>query len=380
MEFITLTQSLGFKTPYYGTNHLLAGKTYYTFSHFAKQLTARGVGRIVDGTTFDVTHLTPDNLTTAGTFKNTLLYFSGGLGDAVSLSLVLPKIENAYGINFDICCDVMKWDSIFKPMGMRGKHTPYPPDVETLSRYDAVLTDVTDFYDKRKGLTISPIDHLCQGFKLDSDLPEPEFEIKEKTQEKMALPPSESLRVGMNFDSNGAVKSYPEALQIALVEAIQTLGCDVHILGSKKYQNGMVDKAEVYDFRGKTTIAELAALLFQMDFFVGVDSFIVHLANVLKVSSLVLLSTTVDSYFTGYRHIDTLSSNRDCAPCFAVFNDCPKGNPECLAFFHPNIAPAAIAARAAQGLSKSPAGKASSIEQALSLRMPTNEFVPPRRD
>ncbi|MBN1832750.1 MAG: hypothetical protein JW896_11635 [Deltaproteobacteria bacterium] len=342
MDLVSITETVNFKNPIYGEGVLTEGRTYYTYSQFARETARRGLGRIIEKNGLAVTHFRPSHLSGPESIKKILLMFAGGLGDAVTIGTVLPEVMRKHSIAFDICGDRIKWDAIFKPMGLDAEYVPYPPDMETLSHYDAVLTDVSEFFHSNDGLKSSPIIQLCRGLGVNSQDLMPSYQIPEDMRNRLTLFPADRVRIGVNFDSNGLVKSYPERLQRILLQGLRRVGFDVYVLGVRRDQQERYDSGGIQDLRSKTTIPELSAILRHMDIVLGVDSFIIHLANLLGVSTTVLLSTTTPAYFEWHEHITCLASMLGCAPCFEVFNECPRGYPECHAFYHESIRPEII--------------------------------------
>jgi ADP-heptose:LPS heptosyltransferase len=161
-------------------------------------------------------------------------------------------------------------------------------------------------------------------------------------RKRSRLPDSGSIRIGLHFDSNGLVKSYPDSLQGPLLRTFLDSGLELNILGTRR---GSADHSNVkglQDLRGKTGIVHSAALLEQMDAVVGVDSFVVHLAHLLGIPSVVLLSTTAPAYFEWHDRIACMTSRLECSPCLEFLDTCPVGHSECRAFFHESIAPHVI--------------------------------------
>lgn len=341
MQFIEVSQDVHFHNAVLGEGDLVNGKIYYTFGQFARETASRGLARIVDGGGWEIVHFKPCHLLMKGPRK-ILIFFSGGLGDAVTASIVLPQAGDRHGLSLDVCCAGNKWGQIFKPMGMKGQYVSYPPDLETLSGYEAVLTDLTEFYPSGDGLRTSPVVELMKGFHLDESLPEPQYEIPDEVRKRWRLEDSGRPRVGVNFDSHGLVKSYPEHLQGRLVEMFLNSGLGVFLLGSRNGNRDHFQATGAQDLRSRTTIVELAALIEQMDLVLGVDSFIVHLSNILSRPTLVLLSTTSPASFSWHRFVTGISSPLECSPCFALFDRCPKGYPGCRAFEDEHIAPGKI--------------------------------------
>jgi ADP-heptose:LPS heptosyltransferase len=159
----------------------------------------------------------------------------------------------------------------------------------------------------------------------------------------MLLPATGRKRIGLNLASNGLVKSYPLKLYEALFDSLRALDLDLYFFGNKREQIDLSRTADLSDWRGRTTVPELAALLAQMDLVLGVDSFVVHLADLLGKTALVLLATTAPSYFARHRHISCLASGLDCSPCFAFADHCPRNHATCRAFEQPGIRPEVIA-------------------------------------
>lgn len=329
----------------YGEGSLARGKTYYTFGQFARESVRRGIAAFVEKGVPDIVPFTPSHLLNEKRPKRILLLFAGGLGDAVTLGMVLPMVMRKYELSFDICCDRLKWEGVFRPMGMGGSRIPFPPDLETLSPYEAVLSDILQFYPSKDGLRHSPVTQLLQGFGLCDEPVTARYEIPHELRERTRLGPPRATRVGVNLDSHGHVKSYPPSLEEGLVRALRDSGMEVFLFGSRNSRDRIPGCDGVYDLRGKTTIQELAAFLEQMQLVLGVDSFIVHLSHLLEKPALLLLSTTSPASFSWHRHISCVSSGLDCSPCFALFDLCPKGHPECKAFWHESMSPEAIVKR-----------------------------------
>jgi hypothetical protein len=337
MDFIYITDTINFKNPVFGEGTLVKDKIYYAYTQFAQETERSGIGQMIQNKNSDIIHFEPHHLNLKERFKKILFMFAGGLGDAVTLGIVLPEVIKHYNINLDICGDKIKWDMIFKPMGIPGKHISYPPDLETLFQYDAVLTDITRFYYSNDGLRVSPIIQVCRGFGINYVDLKSIYKIPDDVRNKCKLPPGEAFRIGVNLDSNGRVKSYPEKLLGRLLKTLNGLGFEVYLLGIKKNEIEKYHSRGIYDLRSKTTIPELAAVIRQMDMVLGVDSFIIHLSNLLNKPTITLLSTTTPSYFERHKNIRCISSKMECSPCFEVFDDCPLGYNECRAFYHKSI-------------------------------------------
>ena len=337
MDFFSVKENVGYRNPIYGKGIIYQDKVYYAYSQFAREIVEKGSGEIIGNESIRINHFEPSHLRFNESCRNILLMFAGGFGDAVTLGTLLPDVANKYDITFDICSDRVKWDTIFKPMGMTGKFVTFPPDLQALSYYDAVLTDITKFYPGNDGLRISPVIQLCRGFKINPEDLRPVYNIPEDIEKKWMLPFTNTIRVAVNFDSNGHVKSYPEELIYELLKGLYQIGFEVYILGIKKKDTKKYPFKGIYDLRSHTTIPEAATILSQMDVVLGVDSLMIHLSNLLEKPSIVLLSTTPSSAFEWHRNISCLSSKIKCSPCFEVFDHCPIGYEQCRAFYHKSI-------------------------------------------
>ncbi len=88
-------------------------------------------------------------------------------------------------------------------------------------------------------------------------------------------------------------------------------------------------KGKVYNFSGRTTILQLAALLKRADLMVTCDSGPMHLASAVGTPVVALFGPT-DPVRTGPygRQHRILQNTKDCAPCFK--RSCPDDRPSCM--------------------------------------------------
>ena len=187
------------------------------------------------------------------------------------------------------------------------------------------------------------VEELSKAYKLDINHDLIQYHIPEGVAEKSVMSESGRIRIGLNFESRGSIRSYPGELQINLVQNLLSLGFEIYIFGLNKTNlKGFEKEILVHDFCGKTTIPELSFWINSMDLMICIDSFIAHLSNVLGVKTLVLLSVTRKGIFRGALCRRCLESGIDCSPCGEVANKCPKGFEKCRAFFHKSITPEII--------------------------------------
>jgi hypothetical protein len=79
----------------------------------------------------------------------------------------------------------------------------------------------------------------------------------------------------------------------------------------------------VIDMKGKTGIRETAALLANSKFFIGLDSFPMHLARAVNCRSIIIYGGRARPDQTGYDYNINLYSPVSCSPCW-YWNFCPN--------------------------------------------------------
>jgi ADP-heptose:LPS heptosyltransferase len=344
MNLIQAIKDLNFSCPIFGEGRIEHGKYYYSFGKFARDVSSMNRAIIVEEK-IGVPDLSPDVLPGLSGREKILMIHSGGFGDTITIGILLNLLRKKYKNSFDICCHHDKWASILKPMGFKGQWIPYPPEIEILENYDYILSDLYQFIDDPSlFLKESPIKILAEVFDVPLHPDSFTFIVPQSVKTKMRLSRAKQIRVGINFDSMGNVKSYPKDLQPYLINKLLLAGFELFFFGMKPL-NEVVDTKHIriHDVTRRTNIMELAALLDQMDVIIGVDSFAAHLSGILNKNILVLLSTTNKNYFDHYgRFLKTFSSQIECAPCYHVGNQCPLGLPSCRAFYHDSIEPEKI--------------------------------------
>ncbi len=343
MKCLQATRDFGFSSPVFGEGYLEKGKRYYTFGKFARDISALNAGEILE---HGPSPRTFSRDTGNHLLQNAkiLLIHSGGYGDTITVGILLALIEREYGIQVDVCGHRDKWLSILKPMGFMGGWLPYPISLHILESYDYVITDLASFVsDPAVLLKHSPLKILADIFRVRLEDHGIRFLVSEDIKARLKLPATSLLRIGVNFDSMGAVKSYPPEIQPLFLKKLLRLDFEIHCFGTKPLDPGIdCSDDRLHDHTARTNITELSALLEQMDFVIGVDSFVAHLSGILGKETLVLLSTTGSAYFDHYERVTTLASRLDCVPCFHVGNACPLKRPRCAAFHHESVAPERI--------------------------------------
>lgn len=77
----------------------------------------------------------------------------------------------------------------------------------------------------------------------------------------------------------------------------------------------------VIDMRGKTTVRQTAALLYNSKFFIGLVGFLMHMARAVDCKSVILFGGREAPWQTGYDFNINLYSPVHCSPCW-LRNDC----------------------------------------------------------
>ncbi|MFH1148446.1 MAG: glycosyltransferase family 9 protein [Pseudomonadota bacterium] len=335
--------------PKFGNRILERGKVYLVYDELGSLIMRREWGRVAgDGS--ELNHFVRSILKPQARPLKLLFVFHGGLGDAVSLAALLVLLEREYNFQIDIACRYEVWFYILVPMGFRGKRLDFPLEMNEIGEYEYIQTDATNFFTAREdGIwEESIIARLSEAYRVDVLEFRPEYSIPAEVMNIAALPGRERIRIGLSFESKGRVRAYPDALANQVISLLLSFGFEVFHFGTGGEKESHHDRA-YHCMLGRTGIFELAAFLRQMDFFISMDSFPAHLANVLGVKSLVLLSTTGTRTYQFHRNIVCMASKIDCAPCGEVMHLCPKGFEECKAFFHESISPELIVSAAVSG-------------------------------
>jgi len=323
--------------PTFGNKTLYRGKTYLTYNIMAERIVAAGWGEVI-GNRKDLSQLPREALQWNKEAKKVLFLFSGRFGDAISFAILMNILERDYNLIIDVGCHHDLGHFILAPMGFRGKILACPVEMEMLDDYDYIQTDVTNFIaDQSRKHERSIPEELAKAYGIDPSRFRGDYGIPEDTVVRMALPGKSAVRIGVCFESKGPFRSYPEAPGGKLVSDLTGIGLEVHRFGTQ--QAKIIPDLSVnayHDHTGKTDVFELAALVRQMDVMVAVDSFTAHLANLLGVPTIVLLSTTAASVYRCHENVVCLPSLIPCAPCGRTEDKCPRQHQECRAFYHPS--------------------------------------------
>jgi len=182
------------------------------------------------------------------------------------------------------------------------------------------------------------MEELAHAYRIDVAECHGDYSIPNAILQRIKIANTNKVRIGVNFESKGAIRNYPNDLAHQLISTLIGTGFEVYRFGTRRLNDGhAVPIQGYYDYSGKTTAFELAALTKQMDMVIGIDSFPVHLANILGVKTIALLSTTKPGIFRWHENVVCMASEIDCSPCGRVGDECPQGYEKCKAFYHDSV-------------------------------------------
>lgn len=339
MKIVQITEKkIDIDDPFFGKKTLHRGCTYLVHDLLVQGIIKQNWGKVV-GNENDLRHLPREILKTGNNSIRVFFLFHGGLGDAISAAILFYLIEKKYNLQIDISCNYDVWHYVLKPMGFNGKRLTFPIEIEKIDEYDYIQTDVTNFIpDQTRRWERCIMEELAQAYQIDIAECHGCYSIPDDILHRMKMKESKKLRIGVNFESKGAIRNYPNELAHQLISTMIETGFEVYRFGTQRLNNGNAFPVnEYYDYSGRTTIFELAALIKQMDIVIGMDSFLVHLANILGVRTIALLSTTKPGIFRWHKNVVCIASEIDCSPCGRVSDECPQGYENCKAFYHESI-------------------------------------------
>ncbi len=344
MLMVQITEKkIDVKDPVFGEKRLFRGKTYLMHDVLAQTIVGKKWG-IIRGDDRALPLLSKSALTRNVHQQKLLVIFEGGLGDAISVAVLLILMAKKYNLSIDIACHYHTWRYVFVPMGFRGNRLDFPVEIRRIAKYHYVQPDLTAFIlDKTEKWRRCIMEELGSAYGVDMSTFSGTYSIPPHILQRMKLPQKNEIHVGICFESKGKLRSYPDDLALRLLCGLVQMGFEVYHLGTRP--NAAVEGLQLrgyYNYLGKTDIFELAALIKQMDFVIGMDSFPVHLSNILGIRTLALLSTTLPGIYRCHKNVRCMQSEIECTPCGEVMDKCPYGYDTCKAFYHPSISPERI--------------------------------------
>jgi len=339
MRLIEITEDkIEVDDPHFGEQTLYRGCTYLVHDLAAQGLIKQNWGTVV-GDEHGLRHLPQEILTPGNNPARVLFIFHGGFGDAISTAILLRLIEKKYNLHIDISCNHDVWHYVLKPMGFHGKRLTFPIEIGIIDEYDYIQTDVTNFMpDQTRRWEKCIMEELAHAYRIDIAECHGHYSIPNDVLQRIKVTNNKKVRIGVNFESKGAIRNYPNELAHRLISTLIETGFEVYRFGTHRLNDGYAVPIQgYYDYSGRTTTFELAALTTQMDMAIGIDSFPVHLSNILGVRTIALLSTTKPGIFRWHKNVVCMASEIDCSPCGRVADECPKGYENCKAFYHDSV-------------------------------------------
>jgi heptosyltransferase-2 len=195
---------------------------------------------------------------------------------------------------------------------------------------------LTNSYTKEKGLhRTNEYLQLLTKF-TDKKITAPAVSLR-KELKSILLPEGENLI--FNINSEASSRRMPLELAAELIHGIQKkFKVNILLTGSGKdlpyvetLLNTLTDTTSIFNYAGKTSLAELIQLTSQADYTISTDSGIAHLSNAYLVNTIVLFGAGNEFNTSPYNKVNLKIIRKeglDCAPCLS--NTCKFGTPKCL--------------------------------------------------
>ncbi len=260
------------------------------------------------------------------------LPFIGRQGDALVVAACLMALREAYpGITIDIAAPRAARE-VFQSTPRCGKLLPYPAQAEYLAdyRYYLSLEEVEAIPD---GARRSFFDVFSTCLHTPRPAQPVNIEILLDIQARWRLPGSSRYKVALHVGVADSLRTYPLDLTGQLADRLIAAHCEVFLIGAdvpnpcpSASDDGLHDLID-----GTKTVADLAAVLSQMDLLIAGDSFPMHLAGAMEVKSLALFTSTDAVLSKDYPGTHALKSTAGCSPCYVAVGPCPLGHATCIA-------------------------------------------------
>lgn len=168
------------------------------------------------------------------------------------------------------------------------------------------------------------------------------IELKNSSSENVLLPAGKNLL--LNINSEAQSRKMPIELAVKIITEInKKYNFNLLLTGSKKdvdYVKQLEIKlgstTQVYNYAGKTSLADLLKLVSAVDFVISVDSGIAHVANAFSKNTIVLLGAGNEINTRPFNSTKLKMIRKPglaCAPC--VSNTCKFGASICLTEMEP---------------------------------------------
>ena len=163
-------------------------------------------------------------------------------------------------------------------------------------------------------------------------------EAKHKAEELLAGMTQRRYKIALCVKGTFALKTWPKEYFVELVQQLaEKYDADFFIVGApddREYADRVIADmwTRVYNFCGKTSLTELAALLCMADLFITVDTGAAHIAAAMNVPMVTMYGCTSPKRWHPINdHACVLCTEEPCCPCKIAPEECPSWpKPKCL--------------------------------------------------
>ena len=276
--------------------------------------------------------------------RSLLILWLAGMGDTISFAPALLSLQQQHPqARIDLLTIPVLYE-ILQSAGFRGTVVSYPALTEVTEAYDYFLP-LEEIGRDPACLQLDSIDFAAKLLGQPAGLAPPTFLIDEAARKKMRLPAGPLIRAGIQVKGLSPLRTYPSDLLAQVLRGLVRGGYEVHLLGAADDCPAPSAPPRLYNDCGKTaTFSETAALVEQMQVMICPDSYLLHLAGVLRIPTVAVFSTIAPHLrVSRYLSVVALAPDLPCSPCSVVQDDrCPMGHSECVALRTAPVSPEVI--------------------------------------
>ena len=170
-------------------------------------------------------------------------------------------------------------------------------------------------------------------------------ESQSKVKELFSRLPVSKLKIALCVKGTFPLKTWPKQYFAEVVKNLnEQYDAAFYIVGApndRDYADEVIRlmPVSVENFCGETTLVDLAAIFFQSDLFITVDTGATHIAATTGIKMVTIYGcTSPDRWHPISDNSITLTSRESCCPCSVKVKDCPTyPNPNCLYNVKPNM-------------------------------------------
>jgi len=256
-----------------------------------------------------------------------LVYLGGGgIGDSLNCSAVLHELQKRGGLAASI---MSPHPELFAGNPLAASVHHYDHDlVVALQRWSrSVKHPIYGIPQEQPPRSPVPEDHivtqLCRSVGLSGEVSlRPYFHFLRGERERFAEFRGAVVVQSSCLHARHALpaKNWPVAHMQAVVDALRHR---YRIIQTGHPDDSLLQGAE--DLRGRHRLREVAALLSQAHFFVGLVGFLMHLARAVETRSVIIYGGREHPLQSGYSANENIIGPMPCAPC-GLDGDCPVGH------------------------------------------------------